>query len=397
MAAERPRVRVPLWPLALITLSGTSAMHMFVPALPVAAQDLGSSAALVQLTISVYIFALGLGQLVVGPLSDSFGRRPLLLGGLLLFTAAGLAAAFAPNVHLLIVARFAQALGGCVGVLLPRAIVRDTDGAERAVRRLALMGLMTMIGPGLSPLLGGALAQTLGWRAVFAVLAGLGTLNLLLAWRLLPETGSPVGHISLASVRRDYRVLLGTSRFVAMAIGGACSSTATYAYITAAPFLFVQQLHRPPTDVGLYLGLMIVGAVVGNALAGRLAGRVPAERLMIGAHRLSALCALAFFLSTLLQGPQVGTIVALMFLHAMGAGMCGPVVSVQVLGIVPGLIGSASGLYGFVQMLIGALSAALVTLHPDAGLSASVVMLAFGILGQACFLHARRGGSAARP
>jgi multidrug resistance protein len=249
-----------LWPLALITLSGTSAMHMFVPALPVAAQDLTTSPALVQLTISVYILALGLGQLVFGPLSDSFGRRPLLLAGLLLFTLGGLAAALAPNVHVLLAARFAQALGGCVGMLLPRAIVRDTSGVDEAVRRLSLMGLMTLVGPGLAPLIGGTVAHGWGWRAVFGVLACLGAVNLLLAWRMLPETGSPTGRISVASVLADYRLLLGTRRFVGLAIGGGCASTTTYAFITAAPFIFVQQLHRPVPEVGLYLGLMILGA-----------------------------------------------------------------------------------------------------------------------------------------
>ena len=383
------RAPIPLWPLALITLSGTSAMHMFVPALPVAARDLATTPALVQLTISVYILALGLGQLVYGPLADSFGRRPLLLGGLVLFTASGLVAALAPNVAVLVAARFAQALGGCVGILLPRAVVRDTSSAEVAVRRLSMMSLMTMLGPGLSPLLGGTLADGLGWRAVFAFLSGLGALNLLLAWRLVPETGSPSGHISVASVAADYKALLGSVRFVGLAIGGGAATTATYAFITAAPFIFVQQLHRPVPEVGFYLAIMIAGAFVGNGLAGQSAGRVPIERLMVGAHRLSVASALAFLLSVLTVGPRLGIIVPLMFLHALGAGICSPVVSVQVLGVMPRLIGSASGLFGCVQMLIGALCAALVTLHPDAALAASSVMLAAGLLGQLSFHIAR--------
>ncbi len=381
---------MPLWPLALITLSGTSAMHMFVPALPVAAQDLTTSPALVQLTISVYILALGLGQLVFGPLSDSFGRRPLLLAGLLLFTLGGLAAALAPNVHVLLAARFAQALGGCVGMLLPRAIVRDTSGVDEAVRRLSLMGLMTLVGPGLAPLIGGTVAHGWGWRAVFGVLACLGAVNLLLAWRMLPETGSPTGRISVASVLADYRLLLGTRRFVGLAIGGGCASTTTYAFITAAPFIFVQQLHRPVPEVGLYLGLMILGAFIGNALASRLAGRIDSDRLMVGAHQISLVSALAFVGSVLVWGPQLWVIVVLVFLHALGAGLCTPIASVQAVSVVPRLIGSASGLFGCVQMLVGASCAALVTLHPDAALAAACVMLAFGLLGQACFWMARQ-------
>lgn len=341
-----PHRHVPLWPLALITLSGTSAMHMFVPALPVAAQDLATSPALVQLTISVYILALGLGQLVFGPLSDSFGRRPLLLAGLVLFTLGGLASALAPNVHVLLVARFAQALGGCVGMLLPRAIVRDTSGVDEAVRRL------------------------------------------------LPVTGSPTGRISMASVLGDYRSLLGTRRFVGLAIGGACSTTSTFAFITAAPFIFVQQLQRPLPEVGVYLGLMIIGAFIGNALASQLAGRLDKDRLMVGAHLICLGSALAFVVSLMVWGPKLGVILVLVFLHALGAGLCSPVASVQAVSVVPRLIGSASGLYGCMQMLVGASCAALVTLHPDAALAAACVMLAFSLLGQAGFWLARQGADA---
>ena len=383
---------MPLWPLALITLSGTSAMHMFVPALPVAAEDLATSPALVQLTISVYILALGLGQLAFGPLSDSFGRRPLLLAGLVLFTLGGLAAALAPNVHVLLVARFAQALGGCVGMLLPRAIVRDTSGVDEAVRRLSLMGLMTLVGPGLSPLIGGTVAHAWGWRAVFGVLTCLGVFNLLLAWRLLPETGSPTGRISVASVLDDYRLLLGTRRFVGLALGGACSTTSTFAFITAAPFIFVQQLNRPVPEVGLYLALMIIGAFFGNALASQLAGRLDKDRLMVGAHLICLGSALAFVVSLMVWGPQLGVILVLVFLHALGAGLCSPVASVQAVSVVPRLIGSASGLYGCMQMLVGASCAALVTLHPDAALAAACVMLVFSLLGQAGFWLARQSG-----
>src|SRR3954454_23593720 len=147
--------RPPLWLLVLITLSGTLAMHMFVPALPSAAVDLGASVAAMQTTISLYILGLAFGQLVYGPLSDRFGRRPTLMLGLALYTAAGLAATLAPGVGALIAARLVQALGGCAGLVLGRAMVRDTAEAKDAVRRLALLTLMMMAGPGVAPLIGG--------------------------------------------------------------------------------------------------------------------------------------------------------------------------------------------------------------------------------------------------
>ncbi|HEY9023657.1 MAG TPA: MFS transporter, partial [Burkholderiaceae bacterium] len=197
-SANFPLVRrpVPLWLLVLVTFSGTLAMHMFVPALTVAAQSLQVDAATIRMTISVYIFGLAVGQLVYGPLSDVFGRRPTLLAGLALYTAGGFVSAIAPNVGVLVAARLVQAAGGCAGLLLGRAIVRDTAESNDAVRRLALMSLMTMVGPGLAPLVGGLLAGAFGWRAIFVLLTALGVLNFCVSWRLLPETGRPGGRIS---------------------------------------------------------------------------------------------------------------------------------------------------------------------------------------------------------
>ena len=144
-------MNAPLWLLTLITFSGTLAMHIFVPALPEAARDLGASIGGMQMTVSVYIFGLAVGQLAYGPLSDRFGRRPVLMAGLVLYALAGLAAAFAPDVHSLIVARLLQALGGCAGLVIGRAIVRDTALPQEAARRLAMMNLMVAIGPGAAP------------------------------------------------------------------------------------------------------------------------------------------------------------------------------------------------------------------------------------------------------
>jgi DHA1 family bicyclomycin/chloramphenicol resistance-like MFS transporter len=179
------RPHAPLWLLALVTFSGTLAMHIFVPALPIAAKSLGAGIGAMQMTVSLYIFGLAVGQLVYGPLADRYGRRPVLLFGLGLYCVAGLAAAVAPEVHSLIAARLFQAVGGCAGLVLGRSIVRDTAEPQEATRRLALMNLMVTIGPSLAPLLGGALATALGWRSIFYALFALGVIGFLFTWRLL--------------------------------------------------------------------------------------------------------------------------------------------------------------------------------------------------------------------
>ncbi|WP_246777485.1 MFS transporter [Rhizobium sp. BG4] len=211
---------VPVWLLALVTFSGTLAMHIFVPALPSAATDLGASIGEMQMTVSLYIFGLAVGQLVYGPLSDRYGRRPVLMNGLVLYTLAGLAALVSPSVHALIAARLFQALGGCAGLVIARAIVRDTSTADDTAKRLAVMNLMVTVGPGLAPIAGGALAATLGWRSIFVALCALGILNMLMTWKLVPETGRRNAETSVKSLSRDYLGLLRSPAFVGYAIGG---------------------------------------------------------------------------------------------------------------------------------------------------------------------------------
>ena len=392
--SEQVRPQQPsLWLLVLITLSGTLAMHMFVPALPDAARDLRASIPAMQMTVSLYIVGLAVGQLVYGPISDCFGRRPVLMAGLSLYTAAGLAAAFAPGVQSLVAARLLQAVGGCAGLVLGRAIVRDTAAPEDAVRRLALMNLVVAAGPGLAPIIGGALSATIGWRSIFLLLAALGASSILFAWRLLPETGRPTGDISVLSMARDYKSLVGSPAFLGYAIGGGCATTAMYGFIAAAPFIFVNDLHRPTHEVGLYLGLLIIGVSIGSALASRLIGRVPIERLMVGANLLSVAAAVAFLGLVLAGRESVETIVALMFLFTLGAGMASPTALTKAISVNPDAIGSAAGLYGFAQMAVGAVSTTLAGLGANPALAAASVLAAAGVIGQAAFFIALRNES----
>ena len=393
ISATFPLVKrsAPLWLLVLVTFSGTLAMHMFVPALTVAGHDLHVDAATIRMTISVYIFGLAVGQLVYGPLSDVFGRRPTLLVGLALYTLGGLVSTLAPNVGVLVAARLVQAAGGCAGLLLGRAIVRDTAESNDAVRRLALMSLMTMIGPGLAPLVGGLLAGAFGWRAIFVVLTALGVLNFGVSWRLLPETGTPSGRISAASVARDYRALLVSPRFLGFAAGGGCATTSFYGFIAAAPFIFINELHRPLHEVGIYLGLLIVGVSIGNIIAGRLIGRVTTiERLLVAGNLLSVAAAIVVLAAFLAWRPGVAVIETLMIVYCVGAGMCSPAVSTLSISVDPRLIGSAAGLYGFLQMTIGAACTTLAGLGRDPAVAACAVLVGASLLAQAAFRVALR-------
>jgi DHA1 family bicyclomycin/chloramphenicol resistance-like MFS transporter len=393
---QRLPVKAPLWLLALITISGTLAMHMFVPALPAAAMSLGASTAAMQATISVYILGLAGGQLIYGPLSDGLGRRPVLLTGLFVYAIAGVAAALAPDVDALVAARLFQALGGCAGLALGRAIVRDTSRPDEAVRDLALLNLMIMIGPGLAPMLGSALTGAFGWRAIFLMLATLGGVTLLLAWRLLPETRRATGSIKVAALMRDYMLLLRSPSFMGFALGGGCATTSIYAFIAAAPFIISSQLHRSVHEVGLYLGLVMVGMAMGNAITRHLSRRVRTERLLIAANLVGMVSAIAFLVIVQLEAMTVWDVVGLMFLFALGAGATSPAALSKALSVAPvAVIGSAAGLYGFLQMAVGATCTFALGIASDPAWAAACVLTAAMVVSQSAIWLALRQRAAA--
>ena len=385
---EGPRRHVPLWMLALFTLSGTLGMHIFVPALPSAAAGLHSSPGAMQLTISVYIAGLAIGQLVYGPVSDRFGRRPTLIGGLFLFTISGLAALFAQSVDALIVSRLFQALGGCAGLILARAIVRDTAASHEATRRLALMNLMATAGPGVAPLVGGALAGLFGWRSLFIALCALGALNALCAWLLLPETGARVS-VSSAVLARNTRQLLASPAFLGYAIGGGCATTSLYAFIACAPFIVVDQLHRPESEIGLYLALLVSGIWLGSMLTSHLVDQFALKTFLVAANAVSVAAAFGF-VATVLTGHltvTLGRIDACLQhrgrLRRADRSRAGDERQSprSRLGL---------GALRITQMAVGAALTALAGLGRDPALAAGVVLVLAGIVAQASFWIAVR-------
>jgi DHA1 family bicyclomycin/chloramphenicol resistance-like MFS transporter len=376
----------PLWLLVLVTFGGTLAMHMFVPALPMVARELHATPAAAQSTISLYILGLAFGQLLYGPLSDRFGRRPVLLAGLALYTAAGLLCLWAPTVQVLLGARLLQAVGGCAGLLLARAIVRDTCGTTETLQRLATLGLITLVGPGIAPLLGSAVVSMLGWRWICACFVLLGVLALAAVWLRLPET-RPALRVSArrSSLLADARTLLRSRLFVACALGGSCATTAFYAFVAAAPFLFGERLHRPLHEVGYYLIAPVAGLSIGNVLASRLAGRVQQALLMRHASALSLASATVLLVMLWMAQPPAWGVAVLMGFYAVGAGLCSPAVSTKAISVDPQLTGAAAGLFGFAQMAVGALCSALAGWGSDHGVSAALVLVGAGVVAQAAF------------
>ncbi|MFS8123611.1 multidrug effflux MFS transporter [Rhizobium sp. BR 250] len=380
---------VALWLLALITLTGTLAMHIFVPALPLVAAHFDATAGATQLTLSAYIVGLAVAQVAYGPFSDRYGRRPVLMVGMLLYAAASLFALGSTSIDMLIVARFFEGLGGGAGLVLGRAIVRDTNTGEGAARKLSTMNLMVVAGPGLSPVIGSMLAAISGWRIIFVALGVLGLVNFYLVWRRLPETAERKSH-DAPPLLKSYGKLLRSPRFIGFVLGGSFATTAIYAFVGAAPFIFVQQLHRPAHEVGAYLALNFVGTWIGSLTASRMIGRVPPRILLIGGNLIGCVGAIVFLALVLVDRLSVPGVVLPMILFSFGVGIASPMALSEALSVNPSIAGSASGIYGCVQMAIGALCAAAGGLGGNPALAAGTTLFVAGCLAQVAFFAAGR-------
>ena len=380
--------------IVAITACGTLGMHLIIPALPDTARALGVSAATIQLTITLYLIGLAIGQLLYGPVSDRFGRRPVLLAGLALFTLAGIAATAAPNAWTLVIARILQSIGACAGLVLGRAIVRDSAAADRAAARLAMLTLVMSAAPAVAPVLGGYATAWLGWRAAFALLAIVGAATLTCAVLLLPETNA-----LQSSVRTS--LLLGAVRlfraraFCRYVLGGACTTTSFYAFMAASPFILVDLLHQSTERVGLFYLLLMAGVAAGSLSANRVAGRISTQVALRLANGIAIAGAAAFMLADLTGWLNVVSVIAPVVVFMVGAGMASPFALSGAISVNPRAVGSASGLYGFTQMAYGALCTVIVEVwRPGSVFTVAVVLLVSALLGQAALSLAVRRPSA---
>jgi DHA1 family bicyclomycin/chloramphenicol resistance-like MFS transporter len=373
-----------------MTACGTLGMHIIIPALPATARALGMSIGTSQLTITLYLIGLAIGQLVYGPLSDRLGRRPVMLGGLSVFTVASIVTAAAPNAAVLIGARILQSLGGCAGLVLGRAAVRDGATAEKAAGQLALLTLVMVMVPAVAPAVGGYLTAYIHWRASFVLLAVFGAVTLAACALMMPETLSEPGG-GRRSMLTAYARLLRSPRFLGYAVGGACSTTAFYAFMSASPFIFETHLHQPTQRVGLYYLLLMLGVAAGSLGANRVAGRIPIPTALRIANGLGILGAALFALADATNFLSVATVVAPVSLFMVGAGMASPFALAGSVSVNPQAIGAASGMYGFIQMGYGMLCTVVVeTWHPGAVYPVATVLLASALLGQTAMSMAMR-------
>jgi DHA1 family bicyclomycin/chloramphenicol resistance-like MFS transporter len=348
--------------LAGLSAFGPLTTDMYLPSLPEIARELDASTAQVQLTISAYLIGFAVGQIVYGPVSDRHGRRPVLLVAIMLYCAASLACALSSSIDMLIGARFLQAVGGCGGVVLTRAVVRDLYSGVRAGRELSLIAAVMALAPVMAPIAGGVVQTGFGWRAVFLVLVAAGLVCAVIVWRLLPETLShrAAEPISAASIANSYRIFARNPAYLGYLVLATTSYAGLFAWISGASFVLQGLYGLSPFVFGFVFAVGSLGYMMGSSISARLTQRLGIDGIVGLGSVLTALGGVGMVLAVGLGLRSAVSLVLPMAVYLVGMGMVLPQSLAGALTLFPERAGAASSLLGFVQQSVAALFGAIV-------------------------------------
>ena len=374
---------------ALVAL-GPISTDLYLPSLPSLARYFAVGVDDIQLTLSVFLVGLATAQLVYGPLSDRFGRRPVLLVGLAIYLVASFVCMLAPSVPVLVAARFVQAVGACVGPVLGRAVVRDVYGREGAARVLAYMSAAMALAPAIGPILGGFLEEWFGWRINFLVLVLYGSGGLAMTWRLLPETNKAPDLQAAQPIRilLGYRGFLNHRSYVGYVLCCAFAYSGIFAFISSSSYVLQEVVGLGPIGFGLCFAGVVIGYIIGTVVAGRLSRRLGIDRL-IAVGAVIGVAGGALLLALALAGPTRSglagalLIVGPMLVFMIGVGLVLPNSIAGAIGPFARAAGAASALLGFTQMTAAAaIGIAVAALYDGSSvpMTATIAVVALGVL-----------------
>jgi DHA1 family bicyclomycin/chloramphenicol resistance-like MFS transporter len=365
--------------LLLIAMAsiGPLSINIIVPAVPGLAASLEADPGTVQLTISLFFGGLACAQLVLGTLSDRYGRRPVLIAGFIIMVMTSFAAAAATSITTLIAARTTQALGASTGIVIGRAIIRDLYTRDRAASMLGWVTMSTVLLPMFGPLAGGVLDQWLGWRAIFIFVGFAGLLILTWAVLALPETRPPhaAGAMSAGQLWKEARTLLTTPVFLGFVLCCGMISGPYYAILGGVPHVVISQMGRSSTELGVWFLLSSFGYMLGNFLAGRFSVRFGVNAMVLWGL-LIELVGAVLGLVLILGLPEPGPIAifAPATLIYIGNGVALPNAIAGAVSVRPQAAGTASGVAGFVQMGYGAVVSQVIN-YPLAGATSAMPLV----------------------
>lgn len=358
-------------------------IDMYLPAFPSIARDLHTSAPMVELSLTSFFIGLAAGQLIYGPLSDHYGRKKPLQVGMAVYLLSCFGCAFSRTIHMLIFFRVLQALGGCAGMVISRAMVRDLFEKQRAAHIFSIMILVSGLAPVLAPLAGGFLVEHVSWRAIFEILGTFCLVTLISSSLFLPETHRPAQatQLSMGSTLRTYAELLRDRHFIGYAISGGAIYAGMFAYIAGSPFVLINLFGVRPERYGMIFGTNGVGIVLLAQLNRLLLRRFDSERILRIVIRCSAFFAIALFVAAW-TGRSLAVFLTPLFLFVAVNGLIFPNSTATALAHQGHRAGTASSLLGTLQWSIACLSSFLVSFfHNGTAFPMVGVMLGAGLTG----------------
>jgi len=359
---SRPRRLVLIAVLGSVCTIGPFSTDLYLPAMPIVAADLGASSSAIALTVTTFLVGLAFGQLLAGPLSDTYGRRLPLLVGLIVFTTASLVCALTPSVDVLIAVRFVQGLAGASGMAIANAVVTDYSRGRQAARLLSRLALVSGLAPIVAPLIGAQLLRVTSWRGLFVALTGLGIL-LFSAVALglresLPRERRQAG--GAARTLRTFGMLSRDPRFMGLSTTSALSFVAFFAYLAASSFVYQDLYGASPVLFSLLFAVNAIGMLAVNQLNHRLLGRFTPQQLLGVGLLTGSLAGLAVLAVTLVGGLGIVALAVPLFVLVASLGFVFPDSTALALSLHPDVAGSASAYFGTFRLGLGALATPLV-------------------------------------
>ena len=378
--------------LGALSAFGPLAIDFYLPGFPAMAQAFATDEKHIQLTLAVYFLGLSIGQLVYGPIADRFGRRLPLLVGVGLFTLGSFACAFAPTLEWLIGARFVQALGGCAGMVLSRAIVSDKCDAVGSAKVFSQLMLVMGLAPILAPMLGGLLVNVYGWQSIFIVLTGFSALAALAVALGLPESlPANVPRQPLSGALHQYGRLLKDREFLGHALTGGIAMAGMFAYIAGSPFIFIKLYGVPAEHFGWLFGSNAAGFILVAQVNARLLAKRDPGFLLARTVWVYLAAGLALLGISALHTEQLWPLLIPLFVCIASLGCIIPNASACAMNGQGARAGSASAMLGFLQFSVAAGAASLVgVLHDGSAMPMAMVIILCGILAVVIGMATRR-------
>lgn len=365
----------------MLAAIGPISMSLFTPAMPEIVRAFGTTEAAVKMTLSLYFGGFAFAQLVCGPLSDAFGRRPITVAFMVIYLAGSVFALLSPTIELLILARFLQGVGAAVGVAISRALVRDIFTHERSARIMNLIGIILAIGPAFSPTIGGFTMQLFGWHAIFLLMVGMGGLIVLVTFVTMRETVvRDASRLRPRQLAATYGTIITTPYFMLASLAMAGSAGAIYAQASVLPFILMERIGLTPTKFGAAMLIQSLSYIFGSVVLRTLIGRFGAFRLVPVGLACIGTASLVLALGLKLYEPTFLGVMGPVGVYAFGIAFVTPAMSTAAMAPFPRSAGAASAVLGFLQMGAGLLGGACAALIGDPVTAMATIIPTMGLV-----------------